>query len=145
MNDKIARANNCFLSGFSCSQAVLSNFSEDYGLDNVTALKLACAFGGGIAQMAETCGAVTGAFMVIGLKYGRTTLDDLEAKEKTYAVVHQFVTEFKRRNKAIVCRELIGYDMSNENEKRIIQEKELTKILCPKFVQDAVEILEHIL
>ncbi|KAF5433925.1 putative redox-active protein [Candidatus Methanophagaceae archaeon] len=34
-------------------------------------------------RMGETCGAVTGAFMVLGVKYGKTRIEDERAKEKT--------------------------------------------------------------
>ncbi|MBN2225228.1 MAG: C_GCAxxG_C_C family protein [Deltaproteobacteria bacterium] len=61
-----------FSEGFSCSQAVLSAFSEEPGLDRATALKISTAFGGGMASLGLTCEAVMGALMVIGLKNGGT-------------------------------------------------------------------------
>jgi C_GCAxxG_C_C family probable redox protein len=65
-----------FRKGFNCSQAVLSSFSPDLGLEKETALKIACGFGAGMAKLQETCGAVTGAVMVLGLKYGKYKEDD---------------------------------------------------------------------
>ena len=73
----------CFKEGFNCSQAVLSSFDDDFGLDKDMALKLAAGFGGGMGRMAQTCGAVTGAYMVIGLKHGAITGQDKAAKEHT--------------------------------------------------------------
>ncbi len=60
-----------FKEGFSCSQAVVSSFAGDLGLGNDTAYKIPCGFGAGIARTGNTCGAVAGAVMVIGLKYGK--------------------------------------------------------------------------
>ncbi len=60
-----------FRQGFSCSQAVAAAFAEEFGLDKETALRLSQGFGGGIARSADWCGALTGAFLVIGLKHGR--------------------------------------------------------------------------
>lgn len=142
---RVERAISCFRQGFSCSQAILSIYGRGFGLDRDTALKVAQAFGGGMARMGETCGAVTGAFMVLGLKHGRTRIDDTEAKEKTYELVQQFVSEFNARNGSIVCKELLGHDMSTPEGRRLIEEKDLFSTTCPKFVQDAAEIIEEIL
>lgn len=143
--DKVQSAIDCFKEGFSCSQAILSAFSEPFGLDRITALKIAQSFGGGMAHMGETCGAVTGAFMVIGLKHGRTRADDDPAKEKTYELVQEFVRKFRSEHGSIVCRELLGYDIGNENEAKEAQEKHLFDELCPKLVQTAAEILKGLL
>lgn len=124
---------------------MLSSFGEEYGLDRELALKVAGAFGGGMARMGEQCGAVTGAFMVIGLKYGKTKAGDDGAREKTYALVGEFVKRFKSRHGSIVCRELLGYDLSNVEERAVARKKGLFTTLCPQFVRDAGEILEHIL
>lgn len=135
----------CFNSGFSCSQAVLSTYSEELGMDKETAFKVACAFGAGMGRMAETCGAVTGAFMVLGLKYGKFKADDEAAKEKTYAFVNEFSRRFKARNGTIVCKELLGADMSTPEGMKYAKEHKLAAKLCPKYVRDAAEIVEEIL
>ena len=73
---RVEQAVSCFQGGFNCSQAVLSTYAQDFGLDREAALKLAAGFGGGMGRMAGTCGAVTGAFMVLGLKHGPTEAGD---------------------------------------------------------------------
>jgi C_GCAxxG_C_C family probable redox protein len=78
--NKVERAVYCFNQGFSCSQAVLSTYGPKFELDPELALKVSGAFGAGMGRMGETCGAVTGAFMVIGLKYGKTRVEDEETK-----------------------------------------------------------------
>jgi C_GCAxxG_C_C family probable redox protein len=115
------------------------------GVERDVALKTAQSFGGGMAQMGETCGAVTGAFMAIGLKYGRTRPDDDEAKRRTYALVREFVEKFRARNGSIICRELLGCDIGTPEGNRIAKNKELFSTVCPGFVRDAVNILEEIL
>jgi C_GCAxxG_C_C family probable redox protein len=72
-----------FREGYSCSQAVLAVFAQDFSLDRDTANRISQGFGGGIAHSDGICGAVSGAIMVIGLRYGRTRADDIVAKEKT--------------------------------------------------------------
>jgi C_GCAxxG_C_C family probable redox protein len=127
-----------FRQGFSCSQAVLAAISEPLGLDRE-------AFGGGMARMGLTCGAVTGAMLAIGLKHGRTRPEDEEAKEKTYRLVHDFLRRFQDRHGSIVCRELIGVDLSSPEGHKLGAERGVFENLCPRFVADAVEILEQIL
>jgi C_GCAxxG_C_C family probable redox protein len=143
--DNVQNAIDCFKEGFSCSQAVLSAFCVPLGLDRTTALRISQSFGGGMAQMGETCGAVSGAFMVIGLKHGRTRADDDPAKEKTYELVRDFVRRFRAEHGSIVCKELLGYDIGNEDEAKEAQEKHLFDELCTKLVQTAAEILEELI
>jgi C_GCAxxG_C_C family probable redox protein len=135
----------CFNKGFSCSQAVLSTYSEQYGMDKADAFKVACAFGGGMSRMAGPCGAVTGALMVIGLKYGKYQEGDEKAKEKTYALTNEFSRRFIARNGSINCKELLGCDIGTPEGMKYGKEHNLTATLCPKFVRDAAEIVEEML
>jgi C_GCAxxG_C_C family probable redox protein len=143
--DNTEKAKATFLEGFACSQAVLITFCEKFGLDKDIALKLADGFGGGMGRLGYTCGAVTGAFMVIGLKQGRTLAADVESKQKTNAAIKEFVKRFKDRNRTIVCRELLNCDISTEENHKRAVELNLFKTVCPKFVGDAAEILDEIL
>ena len=106
MNRK-EQAEASFKEGFSCSQAVLAAFSDEFRIPRETALRISQGFGGGMARMAETCGALTGAFMVIGLKHGRTRAEDDAAKEKTYALCHELVRRFRARHGSLLCRDLL--------------------------------------
>ncbi len=143
--NKVETAVSCFEEGFSCSQSVISAYADIYGLNPELALKISQPFGGGMAHMGEICGAVTGAFLVIGLKYGRIKAEDIEAKEKTYELVLEFVKRFKSLNGSINCTELLGYDLGTPEGMKLAEEKELFTTLCPKLVQNAVEIIEKIL
>jgi C_GCAxxG_C_C family probable redox protein len=124
---------------------VLAAVSEPLGLERETALKISQAFGGGMARMGLTCGAVTGAMLAIGLKHGRTRPEDEGAKEKTYSLVHDFVRQFRERHGSIVCRELLGVDLSTPQGHQRGVERGVFESLCPRLVADAVEILEGIL
>ena len=141
----VEEAVSCFNEGFMCSQAVLAAYAGQFGMDHETALRVSAAFGGGMGRMGEICGAVTGAFMVIGLKYGRTQVKDTQSHEKTNKLVNEFVSKFKSLNGSIVCRELLGCDLSTSDGLKIFVEKNLRITLCPKFVRDAAEIVEQLL
>jgi C_GCAxxG_C_C family probable redox protein len=134
-----------FKEGYSCSQAVTAVFAEDHGLPVATAFRLAQGFGGGMARLAETCGAVTGAIMVVGLKHGRTRPEDEAAKERTYALVQELVRRFRARHGALACRELLGCDVGTAEGRKLVAEGKLHDHLCPLLIASAVEILEDIL
>jgi C_GCAxxG_C_C family probable redox protein len=134
----------CFEEGFMCSQAVLSTYSEQFGLPREAALKIAETFGGDMV-MGKTCGAVTGALMVIGLKHGRAEAGDDKAKEKSQQLVQDFVKAFEARNGTVECRELLKVDISTPEGLEHARDYGLFDIQCPKFVQDAAEIIEDIL
>ncbi len=134
-----------FNEGFSCSQAVVSSFAGDLGLDSDTANKIACGFGAGIARTGNTCGAVAGAVMVIGLKYGKAAVGDDAAKERTYALVQEFITAFRAKNGSINCTELLGYDLRDPMQRTSAHAKGAVAMKCPGFTRDAVEILERMI
>lgn len=142
--NKLENALLLFNQGFNCSQAVFSVFCEELGLEPRVALRIACGFGGGICQ-GETCGAVTGAVMVLGLKYGQSKVVDKESKEKTYEIIKEFSEKFKDVNQSISCKELLNFDLSKENGRALAREKGLFTSVCPKMIRDAVIILEEIL
>lgn len=145
MTPKVQKAVSLFQEGFSCSQAVFTAFSEDFGMDRMTSLKISQALGGGMAHLGEACGAVTGAFLLVGLKYGRTKAADLEARDKTYAVMRQFAEKFKALHGALPCRCLLGLDLGTEEGLRLAREKNLFQTLCAKYVEHAAEIVEGLL
>lgn len=129
-----------FNKGINCTQCVLLHFSDELGLDKELALKIAFGFGGGMCQ-GEVCGAVTGATMVLNLKYGQ---DNNESKEKIYKIVRTFSEKFQDINGSIICRDLLGCDLKEESARKYAAEKGLFKEICPKVVKDAIEILEAI-
>ncbi len=135
----------CFNETFNCSQAVFAAYAPEMGLDRETALKVAGAFGGGMGRMGETCGAVTGAFMLIGLKYGQTNTGDEAAKDRTYQFVREFVERFKKRNRSIMCRELLGVHIGTPEGSQAFKERGLKNAVCAKLVRDAAEIMEEML
>jgi C_GCAxxG_C_C family probable redox protein len=145
MSAKPEQAVNVFKEGSNCSQAIISVYAEDFGLSRENALKISRGFGGGMGRMAQTCGAVTGAFMVLGLKYGNADIHDKEAKERIYGLVREFACRFENRNSSIVCRELLGCDISKPEGAAAAKENGLFASVCPKLVGDAAEILEEMM
>ncbi len=143
--DKVETVLSSFRDGFSCAQALLSAYGPELGLDRETALKVAGAFGGGMGRMGEACGAVTGAIMVIGLKYGSTDPKDFRAKEEAYRVVRVFAERFRALNESITCKELLGCDIGTPEGMKLARKSKVFSTRCPKYVKDAAEIIEELL
>jgi C_GCAxxG_C_C family probable redox protein len=134
--------------GYGCAQSVLASFAGDYGLSEEIALKLATGFGSGMGRMCHVCGALTGGFMVIGLKYGKYSTDGTkygDETETTYRLVRELADQFKARNGSILCRELIGYDLNDPAQRAEVVKLGLFKSSCGKYIQNSVEYLEEIL
>jgi C_GCAxxG_C_C family probable redox protein len=142
---KVERAVACFEKGFNCSQSVLSTYAEQFGLDHETALKVAAGFGGGMGRMAGMCGAMSGALMVIGLKYGAVQAEDKQAKETTYEQVRAFARRFMDRHGSTLCKELLECDISTPEGLKRAREHNLFATRCSQLVRSAAEILEELL
>jgi C_GCAxxG_C_C family probable redox protein len=145
MSERIEFAAAKFQEGFVCSQAVLAAFADCFGLSHETALRIAAGFGGGIGRSAETCGAVSGAVMVLGMAYGAVRSDDLKAKQLTYQKAREFFDSFRQRHPSLRCRELLPCDISTAEGFQAAQDQKLFSTVCPQFVKDAVEIVEGLL
>ena len=131
-----------FQNGCACSQAVLVVYGESLGLSKKMAMQIAAGFAGGM-RLGETCGAVTGAFMVIGLRYASEACDTVAGRANIYARVIEFANKFQKLNGSITCRTLLGYDISNPEGMKQAHERNLFKTTCVKMVQDAVVILDE--
>ena len=82
-------------------------FCDETGLDFDTALKLASSLGGGMGGLREVCGAVSGMFLVAGLKYGYSDPNDPKKKAEHYKRIRALATQFKEQHDSIICRELL--------------------------------------
>ncbi|MGL1892615.1 MAG: C-GCAxxG-C-C family protein [Spirochaetaceae bacterium] len=121
-----------------CSQAVFTSYCEEFGISKEFGLKLSIGFGGGVAHNGEICGAVSGAILAIGLKFGNS-------KDETYKIINKYTNKFKSKNKTLNCSELLGYNLNKEEELIKARESGIFSNLCPKLVKDSVEILDEII
>ena len=133
-----------FGGGLDCSQVVFEHGAELQGFDTETALKISSAFGGGMWH-GHTCVCVTGALMAIGLKYGQIKLGDEKTKNEMLKVKAEFEKKFTEAHGSVICKEILGYDLSVPEEMEKIMEEQLLATLCPKLACTACEILEELL
>lgn len=143
--DRREMAVRAFREGCSCSQAILAAYADPSVLDRETALRVASGFGGGLARLGRTCGAVTGGIMALGLRHGAGTAGNEEAKVRLYETVHRFVAEFEARHGSSECRTLLGVDLGSAEGMSRAREQNLFETRCAAFVRDAAEILEGLI
>ena len=140
------KAKQLFTSGYNCSQAVVGAFIDDFAIDFDAAMKLSSSFGGGMGRMREVCGAVSGAFMIAGLKCGYCDPCDKAAKSAHYALIQKIAADFKQQNGSIICRELLeGVGCNGKCQGSVPEDRTAAyykKRPCAELVYIAAKIVE---
>lgn len=137
------RAYELFLEGYNCTQAVTVAFAEELGLDEKTAARLSCGFGGGMGRLREVCGTFSGAVMVLSQLYGYSEPKDLAAKKELYEKIRALAAKFKEDNGSIICRELLELERAEESAAPEPRTPEYYKKRpCPELCRSAADLLE---
>lgn len=134
------RAVKHFLEGYNCAQSVLLTIFEHWNGKNDLVPRIATAFGGGIGRCGSVCGALAGGVMAIGIKYGANE-PLLEKRLKAYELAREFYKQFEKQHGSTLCRELIGYDLSDPEELEKARQSKVLEKKCANFVRTAVENL----
>lgn len=132
-----------FSAGYNCAQSVLLTMAEHWKCENQLIPRVAYAFGGGMGACGSVCGAVTGALMAIGIKCGpdEPVGHSMEKLPRAYKLAETFYRRFEKQNGNVMCRELIGLDLSNAEQRKKAWKNRSVFEKCPVFVKSAVEIL----
>lgn len=128
--------------GCNCAQIVFSYFAEKNGLDINRALKISSAFGGGMGK-GDICGAVTGAYMALGLIYG----NDLENSDRSILKqkLKEFDIEFEKTSSERRCESILGVNVGDTEKVREFAKKNPDfKAVCPKLVINSIKIIESL-
>lgn len=144
MTQKQQQAVNTFKANFNCAQSVLTTFSDDFGLDKDTALSLTSGFGGGMGMLQKTCGAVSGAYMVISLSKSKKFHDNSDRKKLSAEMIQDFYEEFVKINGTTNCGKLMDCDLKTEEGFKYATDNNLFETVCGKCVADSVKILEDL-
>ncbi len=132
-----------FVEGYNCAQSVLLTMFEHWKGKSDLVPKIATCFGGGIGRCGSVCGAVTGGVMALGVKFG-TNEPSSEGRKKAYELAQRFYRQFERENGSVLCRELIGYNLSNPEEYEKARESKAFEGKCRAFIGNAVKILQEL-
>ncbi len=142
--EKTEQARKFFLSGYNCAQSVLLTYAPELHYSTELAQKIAAGFGGGMGKTQETCGAVTGAIMVLGILRGEVAGNNEELKTGSYRSVKTLMREFSDRYGTTRCSELTGCDLNTPEGSARFQEENMMENICAGCVEEAVRILESL-
>lgn len=144
MSETEKKALELFRAGHNCAQAVVAAFADVHHYDENLALEFSCGFGAGMGRMQETCGAVTGAFMVIGLISYRKFTDPAERKEHAYPLIREFSRRFVEFHKTVNCRELLNCDLMTDEGRQYAKDYNLHECVCEKLILDSIRIIRDL-
>ena len=108
-----------------CAQAVACTYCDLVGIDEETMMRLTSGFGMGMGNMEGTCGALTGACVVLGAR--------IADRNRSREAMGRMMAKFQQRNSATLCKDLKGRDTHRPLR------------ACPDCVADASEFLEEAL
>ncbi len=145
MEQRTEKAITRFRSGLNCSQVVLTAFSDELNLDQNMALNISSGFGAGMGRLQETCGAVTGSYMVLSVYNGNKYPDNNSKKEVTYSMIQKFAAEFKEMNEYTICKLLLNCDLKTEEGQQFAKKNNLFGTTCEKCISDSILILEKLI
>ena len=143
-NEIIEKAVHYFESGYNCAESVILTIAEEVlNIKSNLIPKIATCFGGGISRQGYVCGAVSGAIMGFGLKYGRN--DPKELKAKAYRQATKFYKEFLNRFGTIICKELSGCDLSTVEGVRKFRQERVLEQKCYYIVSSTIEFFMDVI
>ena len=134
-----------FRGGLNCSQAVVTAFAERLSYDKEMASQISAGFGGGMGRLQETCGVVTGAFMVIGIFNSQLFKDNLDRKEKSYEMIQEFNRRFMEIHHSNTCRDLINCDLRTAEGRAEAKENRLHETICEGCMVTSIKILNQMI
>jgi len=141
MGDAVRKASSLFREGLACSESVLMGFADANGISSEVIPRIATGFAGGIGRRGSVCGALTGAIMALGLKYGRSKIGDSNAFDLCVAKSSECYKMFEQEFGSAFCYDLIKCDLSTPEGKRIFRESGLRENNCTRYVEGATRIL----
>ena len=133
MSDRVKKALENHEKNYNCCQSVACAYCDLLGVDQTTIFKLSEVFGLCMCGMEVTCGAITGAVLLAGLKNSSGNLEKPSSKASTYKLSASILKAFEEKNGATLCRVLKGRDNG------VILRS------CSGCIEDAARIAEEIL
>lgn len=131
-----------FKSGLNCAQSVLLSYSEDFNIEENLALSITCGFGAGMGRLQETCGAVSGSFMVLGMYSCQKKFDEMDEETLVYSLIQKFSRKFKSIYGSMDCGSLLKCDLKTADGQRYYKNNNLNERVCQKCVNDSIRIVQ---
>lgn len=139
---KSREAAELFSSGCNCSQTVVIPYLKEMGIDRGLIERISVGFGASIERQGKTCGCISGAIMVLGLKHGNETTSNIENRMKSYRISKDFIKSFKDIYTHTECSDLIKLDLNKAEGLEEAKRREVFSNRCSLIVKKTVELLE---
>ena len=136
------KAIHSFNNGMNCSQSVVTAYADHLKFDSDMALSVSAGFGGGMGKTQKTCGAVTGAFMVLGIYNSKKHTENIDARNATNEMVKRFTHYFDALYGSLDCKSILKCDFSTIEGEKKFQDQDLKKNVCSKCISDSVRLIE---
>ena len=135
-----------FEEGYNCAQSVAYAFADEVNIDKNILMSMSTGFGAGIGRKQEVCGAVSGAIIILGAKYGRKENEPIDKTETTYSKAQEFIGEFVKEKGTVRCSELLqGCNLLTEEGQKLFKDKNMKREICFKCIELTCNILQKIL
>ena len=145
MNQTEENAIALFTSGLNCAQSVLAAYAEKLNIDKNLAINISCGFGGGMGRLQETCGAVTGAFMVFSIYNGKKYAENSVKKIMSYSMIQDFNSKFITIYGTSNCHALLNCDLTTKEGLEFMQKHNLSKNVCEKCIRSSIQLIEELI
>jgi C_GCAxxG_C_C family probable redox protein len=142
---RVEEAEKLFRDNANCAQSVLVAFCPVTGLDESMASRITSGFGAGMARLQETCGAVTGSYMVLGLEMAKRANGREAVRDKTYGAMRKFEKLFRERHGTTNCGKLLGCDLNTHEGQAAYKDHGLKDAVCLDCIKYAVGIVETLI
>jgi len=143
MEKKREKAIHAFYNGNNCAQSVIKAYEDEFKLQQPQALDMALGFGGGMGKMQKTCGAVTGAYMLIGLHAARSISDQEQLNAEIPKLIQTFRKKFCQFHQTDQCIHLLGCDVRTEAGQATFKALNLKEKVCSKCIESSINILDE--
>ena len=107
MEKRIQNALDNHKKGYNCSQSVACAFCDLVGVDEDLMFRMMEAYGLGMGNMQGTCGALSGAIAVLGMK-NSTGCQQIGSKKDSYAKAKVMMEKFAEMNQSVLCKDIKG-------------------------------------
>ncbi|MBN2597102.1 MAG: C_GCAxxG_C_C family protein [Marinifilaceae bacterium] len=145
MNSKATQALEAFQSGMNCAQSVLLPYANDYKFDDNLAYQISSGFGDGMGRLQKTCGAVSGAFMVLGIHNCKKYSNHQLQTENNRILIQEFNRKFVLKHNSTNCNELIACNLNTEEGQAYAEKNNIKERICEKCIIDAIEIVDSLI
>ena len=143
--NKAKYSKDLFDKGYLCAQSVFAAFCEEHGVSKDLGLKLSNFLGFGFNFRGDYCGAVSGALMVLSLKYSSGQEYNELANEIFYNLSQEHIKRFTQKHGSCICKELLKADLSTEEGMTYLRENKVFDKKCPIFIEDSAQILSELI